>query len=224
MQEVTLKGSVEYIKEAINIYFKKENMIFFVKVMSLVVIFSTVVSFLIGYLYPTNTYPRNDSMASIITYIVLTILSMIFSIWMQSATYFSILEMKNNEVEVIKKSLKKLLPFFGISFVLGLIFLLGTLLLIIPGIIFGIWYSYTLFLVFEKNMKLGQALKTSKELVKGRMLKVFGRGIVFGLFMIIASILVSIIPFAGSVILGLLSPLFVLPSYLLYKDLSVNLN
>lgn len=222
MEEIKLRGPVEYIKEAWKIYTKKENMTYFIKVMSIVVISSSVVSYLLGYLYPSNTYPQDGDVANIVFYFVLTLLSIFLSMWMQSSTYFSILEMNNNVGDVIKKSLKKLLPFFGVSFVLGIIFMLGTLLLIIPGIIFGIWYSYTLFLVFERNMKLGQALKTSKELVRGRMLKVFGRGLVFGLFMLFVSILISIIPFAGSVIAGLVSPLFVLPSYLLYRDLSAN--
>jgi uncharacterized membrane protein len=137
----------------------------------------------------------------------------------QVLAYFSVIDMGESEFEIMKKSFKNILRFFGISLVLGLIFFFGVLLLVVPGIIFGLWYSFVIFLVLDKNMKLKEAMRTSKALVKDKMMKVFGRLTVFSLFSFVASILVSIIPFAGNIVLGLLSPLFLLPVYLLCKDL-----
>ncbi|WKZ25430.1 MAG: hypothetical protein QY322_03525 [bacterium] len=214
-----MRTAIEYIKEALKIYFKKENMAFFIKVMSIPVIFSTLATFLYEYYYPTENYQEFDMSGGLTIFLVLTVVSALLSFWMQASAYFSILEINKNEFEVVKKSLRMLPTFVGVSLVLGLIILSGLLLLIIPAIIFGLWYSFTLFLVFDKSMSLREALKASKLMVKGRMMKVFGRFIVFGLFSIVVTMFVTIIPVAGSLVMGLLSPLFLLSSYLLYKDL-----
>lgn len=222
---VVLKGPVEYIKEAIKIYFKKENMIFFVKVMSFSTIFSSIATYINSYFTSSNMYvQRYDDVNLSILISIFTIISVVVTLWLQSSAFFSVLNMEKSVKDVVKMSIYKLLPFFGISFVLGLINIFGLLLLVVPAVIFGLWFSFTLYLYFEKGVRLTEALKTSKALVKGKMMKVLGRFVVFGLFSMLVSVLFTFIPFAGSVVLGLLSPLLILPSYLLYKDLSVNLN
>lgn len=222
---IVLKGPVEYIKEAIKIYFKKENMIFFVKVMSFSTIFSSIATYINSYFTSSNMYvQRYDDVNLSILISIFTIISVVVTLWLQSSAFFSVLNMEKSVKDVVKMSIYKLLPFFGISFVLGLINIFGLLLLVVPAVIFGLWFSFTLYLYFEKGVRLTEALKTSKALVKGKMMKVLGRFVVFGLFSMLVSVLFTFIPFAGSVVLGLLSPLLILPSYLLYKDLSVNLN
>jgi len=54
-----LKGPIEYIKEAWRIYIKKENFIFFARIMAVLVILSSVLSFVTGYFYPAD-YLEND--------------------------------------------------------------------------------------------------------------------------------------------------------------------
>ena len=170
---VVLKGPVEYIKEAIKIYFKKENMIFFVKVMSFSTIFSSIATYINSYFTSSNMYvQRYDDVNLSILISIFTIISVVVTLWLQSCAFFSVLNMEKSVKDVVKMSIYKLLPFFGISFVLGLINIFGLLLLVVPAVIFGLWFSFTLYLYFEKGVRLTEALKTSKALVKGKMMKV----------------------------------------------------
>jgi predicted small secreted protein len=227
MQEVSLKGPVEYIKESFKIYFKKENMIFFIKVMSLAVIFSTIISLTTNYLKGSTPNYSSDLLLSktfvIISYVML-VLSFFVYFWMQSSTYLSILNIGSNESEVIKKSLRKLPLLIGVNMILGIITLFGFVLLIIPAVIFGVWYSFTIFLMLDKNISFKKAMKVSKQLVKGKFMKVFGRYIVFGIFSMVINIIFTILPYAGSILIGLMMPLLLLPSYLMYKDITSNFN
>ena len=53
------------------------------------------------------------------------------------------------------------------SFLYGLICLVGLILLVLPGIIWSIKYSYTLYLVVDKNMNAVQAIKMSGKITNG---------------------------------------------------------
>jgi len=53
------------------------------------------------------------------------------------------------------------------------IIILGTILFIIPGIYFGILYTFVLYVVLFKDLKNKEALNYSEKLVKGRWGKVF---------------------------------------------------
>ncbi len=221
MEQITLKGPVEYIKEAWKIYTKKENFIFFARIMAVVVLLSTSIGFVFGYLFPQQSWEniQYENPIMIVVFIVLTILSVVLGLWTQTTTYFSILKIGQTEKEVFRLGLSNMFKFFLISLVVGLIVLLGLILLIIPAIIFGTWYSFSVWLVLDRGMKIGEALKTSKSMVKGKFWKIFGRSVAFGLFTILISIVTSMIPYAGSLIASFVTPLFMLPFYLLYKDL-----
>ena len=64
---------------------------------------------------------------------------------------------------------------FVVWFVVGLIVALGTMLLIVPGIIFALQYSQAVRLMYEyPHLKIGEALKKSKEMMKGYKGNYFG--------------------------------------------------
>ena len=219
-----MKTPIEYIKEAWGIYTKKENFIFFAKIMAVLVILGAAISFVTSYFYPAD-YLQNADYSNtpiVIGFIVLSLTSAVIGIWSLTTQYYSILKMGSSEKEVFKLGYKNMWRFLLISLVVGLIVLGGTILLIIPAIIFGVWYSLSTFLVLDKNMRIREALKTSKLMVKDKFWKVLGRFVAFGLFSIIVSVFLSIIPYAGSLLLSFIAPLFLLPTYLLYRDLSVN--
>jgi len=54
-----------------------------------------------------------------------------------------------------------------------LIVLGGTVMLIVPGIIFSIWYTFTYYAVIFEEKKGMEALKSSKQLVSGRWWRIF---------------------------------------------------
>lgn len=219
-----MKTSIEYIKEAWGIYTKKENFIYFAKIMAVITIFSFSVSLLNNYLIPDNYLKQGDfsKIPLLATYVALSVASIVIGLWSQSTHYLAILNMNSDERKVLNLGFKKIIKLFVISFVVGLIVVLGAVMLIVPAIMFGIWYSFSVWLVLDKNMGIREALKTSKQMTKGKFWKILGRSVIFGLFTFIVSILISIVPYFGTIVLMFVAPLFLLPYYLMYKDLLPN--
>ena len=224
MQENKLKGSIEYVKEAWVIYTKKENFIFFARIMAILVIATTIVSLITNYFYPTD-YLQNSDFSNIpmfVGFVIISIASIVLGLWSQSTTYFAILKMGESEKEIFKIGYQKIGRLLLISFVTGLIVFGGMFLLVIPAIIFSVWYSFSTWLVLDKNMGIKESLRKSKQMVSGKFWKILGRSAVFGLFSFLVAIILSIIPYAGNLLLAFVAPLFLLPFFLLYRDLSIN--
>ncbi len=97
--------------------------------------------------------------------------------------------------QALKKSLSRWPVAIGTNIMLG-IFLLGlTLLLIIPGIIYYVYWIFVLYIVVLHDKSWKSALDCSKAIVKGRWWKVAGYSLVFALFSFIVGIIVGIIPY-----------------------------
>ncbi|MFA5093570.1 MAG: hypothetical protein WC543_06525 [Candidatus Omnitrophota bacterium] len=121
----------------------------------------------------------------------------------------------------------------GLSLLTSLLVLAWALLLIVPGIIFWVFYSLAFFIFIFEGTKGYSAIKASRQLVKGYFWQVFGRYLYFGLFMLIVSIIFAIpknfmvtggaTETAYSLVLQfasyLLTPWFIVYSYFIYRDL-----
>lgn len=73
----------------------------------------------------------------------------------------------------------------------GLVVILLCLLLIIPGVIWGIYYSFVIYTIMLRGKKGREALRYSKELVKGQWWRVFGVVLVFLLMEIAVCFLIG---------------------------------
>ncbi len=124
-------------------------------------------------------------------------------------------------------------PYIGLAILSTILIILWTLLLIIPGIVYSIFYSFAIFVFLLENKKGMSALKRSKEIVKGYFWPVFGRtllvGIVISIVMGILSTPIKFFP-EGSVmfttmntvlniIAFILAPISTIFTYRMYKDL-----
>ncbi len=107
--------------------------------------------------------------------------------------------------------------------------LIGLVLLVIPGIIVGVWLSLAMFIVVDEQKRGMAAVKQSKEYVKGYWWSVFGRFLLIGLILGIVSAIIGNI---GIMILGvklgtllqnivglILVPFAVLYEYGVYKNI-----
>jgi len=84
-------------------------------------------------------------------------------------------------------------PFIYTSLLVGLVVLGGTVLLIIPGIIFSIWYCFTTYAVILDDKKGREAMRASKALVTGRWWSILWRLLAPGLFFALVTILVNFV-------------------------------
>lgn len=125
-------------------------------------------------------------------------------------------------------------PYLGLSLLITILVILWSLLLIIPGIIFSIFYSLAVF-VFLSEGKLGmKAIRRSYALVKGHFWQLLGRFFFFVLVIIIfssiiampampleeGSLVFSIWDFVVQVISFLVAPIYLIFFYDVYKRLS----
>lgn len=138
----------------------------------------------------------------------------------------------------VKEAFKRARPYFWkfivVNLFVGILVMLWGLLFIIPGIIFLIYYFFAEWVLIFESYEGMSALKRSKELVKGYWWSVFGRFLTFGLIHLVI-ILVLSIPlifikegsglefiwnFTTSMLDIIISIIFVIYSYLIYKDLA----
>ncbi len=115
----------------------------------------------------------------------------------------------------IKKSLSRWPAAIGTNIMLG-IFLLGlTLLLIIPGIIYSVYWIFVLYVVVLHDKSGKNALDYSKGIVKGRWWKVVGYSLVFGILALVVSLSIGL---AEGVILGFLPENFIVSVFEVLLD------
>ncbi|NOX80630.1 MAG: hypothetical protein GXP57_06015 [Deltaproteobacteria bacterium] len=101
-----------------------------------------------------------------------------------------------------------------ISILLGII-LIGLALGIVPGLIFIVWFSFSLFILIDEDRRGLDGLLASREYVRGHGWDTF-----FKLVLIWAiSILAGIIPFAGQIFSFLFTPFLMLYLLAIYRNL-----
>jgi len=173
-----------------------------------------------------------NSPLGILSLIVLMPIIIIASIWSQASLIFAIKdrEEKIGIVESFKRGWNKLFSFFWVSILLFIIITGGYALFIIPGVIFSIWFSFSLYILVSENLKGMNALFRSKQLVSGYWLQVWLRFFLTGLITSIpaiflyAIIAVVISPDIAEPVIRIVSNLFITPftftfGFLLYESL-----
>ncbi len=168
---------------------------------------------------------------------LLAIATIAMAIWYSTrakiGTYLLIKNNFSSVKESWEESKKMFWPFFGLSLLLVLLILLWSILLIIPGIIFAVFYSFAVLVFIFDGQKGMKAIKTSKELVKGYWWATFGRLVFLGFVFYIFSLLIGL-PGAGfesdsifyslwslvnSVVMFIVSPFIYVFLILLFKNL-----
>lgn len=123
-------------------------------------------------------------------------------------------------------------PYLGVSLATGILIALALLLLIVPGVILAVFWSFAAMLIIMENKRgVKEAMARSKELVTGYFWPVFWRFLFIGIFALLIALVLNI-PMSSltdtgkqaytivmNVFWALLSPLFLAYTYLLYKDL-----
>lgn len=193
-----------------------------------------------------NTYLPSTSIPTNILIVILAIAAGLMWAWSTLALVHAIgkyLEIKQTDQwkEHYVAALYKIWPAFYTSLLKGVIVFAGTLLLIVPGIIFSVWYAFILYGVLLADERGWQALESSKKLVQGRWWGVVWRlllpGLVFGLGFaavnIVATLLFKVFPLSdesyllisnilGSLLSAIFAPLTLIASLNLYYSLRDN--
>jgi len=167
--------------------------------------------------------------------------------WLQAALYEVIInDSKIGIKESLKNSKSKFLSLLWINFLAGLITMsipiivsiviaiIGNYagmesyiflfpLIIIPVVLFGVWFSLSPFIFFKEGIKGMSALRRSKKLTNGIFWKIFGRilllGIILGIINFVLNAIFLLIPILGNLIIIAIMPFGIIFIYMMYRSL-----
>lgn len=100
----------------------------------------------------------------------LGILGIFIGAWLTGGLYRILLDYhagKKQEFTMLFTQLKQFWRILLGELLILLIILGGLILLIVPGIIWGIRYMFTIMIIVDKNVEIGEAMRMSKEMTKG---------------------------------------------------------
>lgn len=174
------------------------------------------------------------------------IASLIFAIYIgvlsQLGTYGLLKDRVSKIMDVFNFGKKNFWGFIWVSLLTGILVMLWTLALIIPGIIFGVYYSLSLYVFIFEEKKGYAAIKRSKELIKNYWWSFVVRMVIFSVIIMITYVILGAILDAPSLAFAkdsaarnglenisamlsslvssfIISPLFMIFTTLIYKDL-----
>jgi len=129
--------------------------------------------------------------------LIITVLGSLVSLYFFVRAYISLfLLVKNDyagkEKEIFAQTRKLFWPYIGLVLLTAIFVLLWTLLLIIPGIIYSVLYSFACYALFFEDKRGLAAIRRSVKLVTGYFWPVFGRFLFVGVIVWIFSMLISI--------------------------------
>ena len=149
----------------------------------------------------------NSALIANMTVLTIYVASLVFSIWAGIALIRVIKFSFDNTPlppwsELFTDSSRMIWPMIYTTLLVFLIIFAGSILLIIPGIIFGIWYCFANYiLIFEEKNGM-RALVASKELVVNRWWPIFWR-------ILIPAIVYSLVFFVFNTVVSKLCDLFI---------------
>src|SRR2546422_9383661 len=116
----------------------------------------------------------------------------------------------------IKLAISRLLSIWALSIIVVIIVFLGTLALVVPGIMLAIMFSLALPVPLLENKGVTESMGRSRQLVSHRWGKTFGTFLVLGIIGLIASLIFSAItaplgiiaPVVNGILSALYQPLF----------------
>jgi Flp pilus assembly protein TadD len=135
--------------------------------------------------------------------------------WGVSAFLMAVADQRCGVKKAFRVARPKTLAQIWLGVITGLILTGAHLLLIIPGIIFSVWFFFAPFVFIEEDERGLSALLKSKEYVRGRWVPVLLRLLVIWLF----SVAVCCIPVLGQLLALFLVPFSVVYTHLIYKNL-----
>jgi Flp pilus assembly protein TadD len=151
--------------------------------------------------------------------VVSMLLALVGAVWLgnwgMSAFLTAIADEQCGIKEAFRQARPKILAHVWLGVLTGLIVTGAHLLLVIPGVIFAVWFFFAPFVFIDEDVRGMDALLKSKAYVRGRWLGVCLRLVAIWC----VSVLIASIPIAGQVLALFLVPFSFIYTFLLYKDL-----
>ncbi|MDA8085313.1 MAG: hypothetical protein M0Z75_01290 [Nitrospiraceae bacterium] len=165
-------------------------------------------------IWKTFPHPLNPLVAAWIAVGVL--MAVLVSLWGQAAFVYAISEPELAAKALFQKSTQSLRKFTWLYLLFMALTIAGFVLLIVPGMILVVWFSFSFFILAREGRTGMNALIESREYVRGHWWPVFSR-----LFAVWApAYAVSYVPGIGPLVSLLFMPLLMAYTYNLYEGLA----
>jgi len=237
IEKPKLMPVLDNLESAVKIWFKNLKKIVLIYLWGL--LFAAIPVAIILFLgLVLNLLGNRASLGLGIAFIIISLAGFLVAIYFSIRAYMSIfLLVKKNyegkELEIYKETKNLFWPYFSLTVLTTIFIILWTFLLIIPGIIYSVFYSFAVYAFFFEGEKGMAAIRRSIGLVKNYWWEIFGRyffiGLVFWLFGVVIAAPLSFVAensfffsFWGGVVQAinfLVGPIVLLFSYQIYQDL-----
>lgn len=226
------KGGLELLSSSFNIY--RQRFWTLVGINFLWILISSVVALTIGGVSFFFLRPESRTFSNIYLILLfaipLSILTFIIQQWGQLALLQAIKfhQEKIGIIQSYKRGWGKMISYWWLTFLAGIVGLGGFLLFFIPGIIFAVWFSLAIYILIDEDIGGLDALLKSKYYVKGRWWGVLRRFALFGFFslllfiplFLITMLKIKILETILSILMTLLwMPFTLIYGYELYRNL-----
>lgn len=185
----TFPKSREILKSSWELYKARFWTLLGISLMPFAILFAS--GFVVGLI---NAQTKEDGPIALVVLVLIAILGIYVSIWSFAATIRNILsEQPLSFGDSFKLASHDIWPIFITGILVGLAVLGGTILLIIPGIIFAFWFGLSQYVAIEEKLSGVEAMKKSKFYVTGNIWELFKKGFYFGLITIGIAILFALV-------------------------------
>ena len=221
---------MKYIKGAVEIFLKKKNFIYFLKIQAFLLplaFISFVWSLILTFKAENLAQSLSTNPVFMFSSVLLNLLNAVIYLFVTVASIEAIRRVSENSSLSVQEAFlvakAKAWKFLLIGILKGAILLIGFLLLIIPGIIFSVWFAFSGMEIVLNKTGVKESLSKSKALVIGRFWPVLGKLFVIGIFVTVLQIIFTILPYGiGNLMSPVFGILFLLPIYLLFKELEAH--
>ncbi len=137
---------------------------------------------------------------------IFSLLSLVVSAWLTGGLYHILLEYhagRKPEITALFTQTKHFVNILGGTILVGLIVIGGLILLIVPGIYWALKYSFTIYLIVDKDMGIMEALHASGEMTMGIKGQLFLFGLTAAGIMILGAICLGVGVFVAMPIVSL---------------------
>src|SRR3990172_8967235 len=186
-----LPAITDWIKESLQIYFKRENLIYLTKFALLQLLLTGLLFLGMFLLFGTSDFasfenadgPSFDEILTFLPAIVIGLLVfLILNLWLAAATLNAVAQVVGGKILGVKETLKigarRMFVYLILSVLTSLIVIFGMVLLIIPGLIFIVWFYFAQFYVLVEGLGPIESLKKSRNIVRGNFWPISGRIVV----------------------------------------------
>lgn len=175
----------------------KNNFALFAKIIAWLLIPSVILSLLPYFVSSPVAFLAANFMISLASWVLSVLITIAIILAMDAVLKKEPIKLKNIYNLSYSKTFSRIIISILVSLAVGF----GTILLIIPGIIFSVWFSFSLYVLVLENKKGTEALSASRQLVKGKFWPILWRWIapnfVYGVILLIIILIpIYIIDFA----------------------------